>query len=98
MGERPPVIRRQVGRLGVIEAIEIAGDRWLRWAMPENSAQTPEFMLVSEQATKGRPAVRFMVMRETELPSIVKDMFGEAGDRELERRYSVRIISEAYAS
>ena len=79
---------REIGANGLVEAINIAGDRWIAWERPKDSTGTPTYMCVN----------RGLTMKQAELPDIVAELFSDKAARELAQKFEIEVADEKYAA
>jgi hypothetical protein len=73
---------------GLVEAINIAGDRWIAWERPVDSTGTPTYVCVN----------RGLTMKQAELPGIVAELFSDKAATELAKELGITVKDEKYAS
>ena len=79
---------REIGRTGLVEAINIAGDRWLAWERPADSSGTPTYVCIN----------RGLTMSKAKLPEIVAELFSDKAAKELSRELGVTVTDAEYAA
>ncbi|MBU5557531.1 MAG: hypothetical protein QW751_00760 [Candidatus Aenigmatarchaeota archaeon] len=79
---------REIGSSGLVEAVNIAGDRWLAWDRPTDSTGTPTYVCIN----------RGLSMKRAQLPDIVAKLFSEKSAKELSRELGILVTDKKYAA